>query len=481
VTGTREQRAALVAAVGGVLCVSTVIAGVGVALPEIGRDLEVSGPPLQWVVTSYNLALAALTLVYGSLADRLGRRRMFVTAVSLFTAGSLASAVAGGIGALITARALAGVGAAGVMSCGGALLAAAFTGPARIRVFAVTGTAAGTGVAFGPFLSGALVSALGWRAAFTAFALAGAVLVVTSLFAGESRASSAGRPDVAGMVLFASGLALVVFGLTELPRGWPAAVALACGPVLLAAAFAASSRARSPVLDLGLLRDPGFMGWTAGTLFIAVGFIGVLVHLPVHLQGAAGMTPRDVGGLMLLLTVPVLVLPLAGAALVGRGVPARGLMVCCLVLVAAGNGLLALLDPAAPAAGAAAALLTTGLGTGLAFGITDSQAMNRVAPEMVGMASGVLNTLRNTADALVIAIVGAALAALVRFRAQDADTADLVTAGAPSGPVQAGWLTEAWHAVGLGNAALLLGAALLVHLLLARAARSASPRLLFRL
>lgn len=480
-TGARERVAALVSAVGGVLCVSTVIAGVGVALPDIGRDLGGSGPALQWVVTSYNLVLAALTLVYGSLADRLGRRKVFIAAVSLFAAGSLASAAAGGIGALIAARTLAGIGAAGVMSCGGALLASAFTGPARIRAFAVTGTAAGAGVAFGPFLSGALVSALGWRAAFTAFALAGAVLVATALFAGESRASSAGRPDVAGMVLFASGLVLLVFGLTELPRGWPAVVALVCGPLLLTAAFGASSRARSPVLDLRLLRDPGFMGWTMGTLFIAIGFIGVLVHLPVHLQGAAGMDPRDVGALMLLLTVPVLVLPMVGAALVGRGVPARGLMVCCLVLVAAGNGFLALLDPTAPAAGSVAALLTTGLGTGLAFGITDSQAMNRVAPEKVGMASGILNTLRNTADALVIAIVGAALSALVRSRAQDPGTADLVTAGAPANPDQAGWLTEAWHVVGLGNAALLLGAALLVHLLLARSARSASPRLLFRL
>lgn len=474
-TGARERRAALAAAVGGVLCVATAIAGAGVALPEIGRDLEASGPALHWVVTSYNLALAALTLVYGSLADRLGRRRLFTTAVLLFTAGSLASAAAGGIGALIAARTLAGIGAAGVMSCGGALLAAAFTGPARTRVFAVTGAAAGAGVAFGPFLTGTLVSALGWRASFAALALAGAVLVAVSLLAGESRARSAGRPDIAGMLLFAVGLALLVFGLTELPRGGLAPAALAAGPVLVATAFVASARARDPVLDLGMMRDPGFMGWTAGTLFIAVGFIGVLVHLPVHLQGAAGMAPRDVGALMLLLTVPVLVLPMAGAALVGRGVPARVLMVGCLVSASAGNGLLLLLDPTAPLAGVVAALLATGVGTGLAFGITDSQAMNRVAPDRVGMAAGVLNTLRNTADALVIAVVGTALTALVRVRAPDADTAEGVLAGAPSGAAQAEWLTGAWHAVGLGTAAVLGGAALLVYLLLARAEHRPSP------
>ncbi|MGH8882781.1 MAG: MFS transporter, partial [Stackebrandtia sp.] len=153
----------------GVVLVAMSISGTAVALPSIGRDLDTSGSPLNWVVAGYNLAFAAMTLIAGSTADRIGRRRVFIVSALVFTAGFLGTALSPAIVVTDITRIVSGVGGAGIMAAGGAILASGYDGAARNRSFALMGTMAGVGIAIGPTLSGLLISAAGWRGSFAVF------------------------------------------------------------------------------------------------------------------------------------------------------------------------------------------------------------------------------------------------------------------------------------------------------------------------
>lgn len=141
----------------GFLALPMSMSGAGVAVPRIGADLDASGPAAQWVVTAYFLTASSFMLVAGSLGDAIGRRRIYRTGAVAFTLGCLGAAFAPNIAVLLTARVLTGLGAAGVMAGGGAILGATFTGAARARAFAAMGTTSGLGLALGPSFSGWLV------------------------------------------------------------------------------------------------------------------------------------------------------------------------------------------------------------------------------------------------------------------------------------------------------------------------------------
>lgn len=441
----------------GVLALAMSIAGTAVAVPRIGAELGASGASLQWVVAGYNLTFAAFTLVCGSLADLFGRRRVFVLGASLFTAAALLSAVANGIWLLDAARLLAGVGAAGMMAAGGAILAATFDGAARTRAFAGMGTMAGVGIAIGPSLSGWAVGAFGWRGTFGAYVVAGLLVLAGSLFAPESRADERPRVDRAGAVTFIAGLAALMFGIMQGPEhGWgsvPVLAALVAGAVLLAVFGVVERRGDRPVLDLTLVRNVPFMGWCLGTLATSVGFLGVLVFLPTYLQGVNGASTGGAGLLMLMLTAPVLVVPPLGGQLAAKGVSGRALMTVALAMVAAGNAWLMVLHPGIGAVALLGPLLLIGVGMGLSFGITDGQAMGLVERDRAGMAAGFLNTVRGTAEALVIALFGAVLVSLLRASTGSARAAARITAG-EIGPTERAAFTDAWQ-VALGGVAVI--------------------------
>lgn len=134
----------------GVVLVAMSISGTAVALPSIGADLDASGSPLNWVVAGYNLAFAAMTLVAGSAADRIGRRRVFIAAAVIFSAGFAVTAFSPSIVLTDAARIVSGAGGAGIMAAGGAILASSYDGAARNRAFALMGTMAGIGSPSGP-------------------------------------------------------------------------------------------------------------------------------------------------------------------------------------------------------------------------------------------------------------------------------------------------------------------------------------------
>ncbi|QVQ50466.1 MFS transporter [Spiractinospora alimapuensis] len=353
----------------GVVLVAMSISGAAVALPSLGVDLDASGSALNWVVAGYNLAFAAMTLVAGSTADRIGRRRVFVGSAMVFTAGFTVTALSPSILLIDVARVVSGLGGAGIMAAGGAVIAASYSGSVRTKAFALMGTMAGVGIALGPTLSGLLVSATGWRGGFAVFAVIGVAITIGATRLPESRAAVAGRSDWLGSALFVGALTALMFGILEAPTlGWknPLVLLTVGGGLLLLVVFGVSQRrAASPVLSPSLVTNRGFMGWCLATLTTSVGFLGVLVFLPTYLQAVGNLSPATAGLAMLLLTAPVPVTPLGAAALVNRGVSPRILIVLALALVTAGNFGLMGLSADHPVAATAVPLLLIGVGMGV--------------------------------------------------------------------------------------------------------------------
>ncbi|WP_224756314.1 MFS transporter [Streptomyces sp. col6] len=416
----------------GVVLVAMSISGTAVALPSMGRELDASGSALNWVVAGYNLAFAAMTLVAGSTADRVGRRKTFVASAVVLSCGFLVTAVSPSVLFTDAARIVSGAGGAGIMAAGGAVLAASYEETSRNRAFALMGTMAGVGIAVGPTLSGLLISATGWRGSFVVFTALGTLITAGATRMHESRAATA-RVDWAGSILFTVALCLLMFAPLEAPSlGWTdgaVVVAAISGVIALVVFGVVQRRSAHPVLEPALLTNRGFIGWSLATLTTSVGFLGLLVFLPTYLQAAAHLAPAAAGAAMLLLTVPILVTPLAAVALVNRGVPARRLVLLALVMVTLGNLSLVTLSPDNTLLGATAPLLAIGTGMGTSFGITDGQAMALVPAESVGMAVGFLNTLRGAAEAMVIAAFGAALLGFLGSRLGSDDRAAAVSAG----------------------------------------------------
>ncbi|MEQ4722441.1 MFS transporter [Nonomuraea sp. B19D2] len=456
----------------GFLVLPMLMSGTTVALPRIGADLGASGAALQWVVIGYFLAAASVMLVAGSLGDLFGRRRVFAFGAVTYAAGALASATATDILLLDVARTLSGLGAAGVMAGGGAILGATFTGRSRTRAFGAMGTTAGVGMAIGPTLSGWLVGSFGWRATFAVFAVVGLLLWGGTAFMAESRAATRPRMDLAGSATLVGALALVMFGLNQAAQaGWWSVTVfgpLVAGLALLAAFVFVERRNPHPVLDLGLLRDRRFMAWCLACLFVAAGAAGVTAFLPTYLQGVNGVSAQGAGLTMLMLTAPVLLMPQAGALLVNRGLPPRALITVSLLLIAAGNAWLTVIHPGIGPLAVLGPLATMGAGMGLVIGTTDGQAMDQVPPERIGMATGLLNTIRAGGATLVTTLFGTALTNLLQARTGTA--AARIAAGDLAGPDRlhhALHFTDAWHLTLWGVAGICAVTAVVVWAMLA--------------
>ncbi|WP_275528136.1 MFS transporter [Saccharomonospora piscinae] len=461
------SRWALPVVLTGVGLVAMSISGTAIALPNIGRELDTSGPALNWVVAGYNLAFAAMTLVAGVAADRVGRRKIFVVAAIIFSAGFLCTALAPTILLVDVARIASGAGGAGIMAAGGALLASNYDGAARNRAFALMGTMAGVGIAVGPTLVGGLISLTGWRGSFLVFAVVGLCVILGAMRLGESR-DRGGPTDWFGSILFVGVLSCLMFALLEAPTlGWThtgVLVAVVAGVLGLVAFVFVQRRSSSPILAPELVGNRRFMGWCLATLTTSIGFLGVLVFLPTYLQAAAQLSPATAGVVMLLLTAPVLLTPITAVSLVNRGMSARLVIMVALGLVVTGNlGMLAL-GPRNTTALVAAPLLAIGIGMGASFGITDGQAMNLVPAHLVGTAAGFLNTLRGAAEALVIAAFSASLLGFLTARLGDSGRAAAVSSGdiGQDRTAEIEAYTASWHSTQIAVAVLCLALSIVI-------------------
>jgi EmrB/QacA subfamily drug resistance transporter len=384
-----------------------------VTLPAVGRDLGAGLSVLQWVVSGYSLALAATLLTAGTLADLLGRRRMFLGGLAGFAAASLLCAVAPSALVLIAGRAAQGLAGAVLLSSSLALLAQAFTGTARAGALGVWGATVAAAFAVGPLEGGLLTESFGWRAIFVLdAAVALACLPVAVRYLRESGDPDAEGVDWWGTATLSTGLFCGVFALTRGDvLGWGSGpiLASAAGAALLLAAFVAvERREREPMLDLRLFAIPTFTGASVVVMVLAASTFGPFLYLTLFLLDAAGASPTSVGLQLLPLSAVSLVVSMLGGRFAGV-LPVRAALPAGLLLCAAGLLAIRGLEAASPWTVMLPGLLLLGVGIGLANPAVTYAALGVVPATRSGMASGVSNTFRQVGIAIGIATLGALL------------------------------------------------------------------------
>jgi EmrB/QacA subfamily drug resistance transporter len=384
-----------------------------VALPNIQSDFDASLTGLQWVVDAYALSLAALILTAGALADRYGRRAVFMTGVVLFTASSLLCGLAWSTAALDVARGLQGIGGAALFATALALIGHEYRGPERFQALAIWGATVGAAVASGPLIGGLLTDALGWRWIFFVNIPVGAFALVVALTRiTESRDEGATRTDVQGLVTFSAALFLIVFGILRgNARGWSSGLILAClvgGALVLVLFVVLERRQERPMLDVTLFRQRAFVGVSLATFCIAAGMFAMFPYISIYLQSILGYSPLAAGLRFLPLTLFVFFVPLATRRFVAR-VPLRAMIAAGLGLVAAGLVLMHGLHADSGWTALLAGFIVAGIGIGIANPALAAGALRVVDPARTGMASGINNAFRLGGVAVGVAALGALL------------------------------------------------------------------------
>jgi MFS family permease len=420
---TNHRRALLVLILLAIFVVPSSISGTAIALPAIAIDTAAPLTSLQWVVNAFNLTFACLTLAWGALADGLGRKRCFLAGVVIYGVASLISALAPNALVLDAGRALAGVGAAAVFSCGIAILSTSFDGEQRLRVFALFGTVAGLGVSFGPTIAGTLLDSLGWRSIFYLHAAVLSVVLLgrKAIPADATRSGASARFDVGGSALFILALLASMAAIVQSSQwGWGdmrIVGLLGLSALLFAIFWYVERRHRAPMLDLSMLTNGPFVGYCLVTVAGSFGFVTLLTYFPTYTTAVLNMTATQAGLTMLLLTAPMLVCPMAAGKLVANGASSSlVLMVSLLCLLAGVAGLAWLSTPDVRIVSLAAPLLLVGAGFGLAAGLVDGLALHTVPEEKSGMAAGLVNTFRLGSEAIAVSLYGSTLASFLGDR-----------------------------------------------------------------
>lgn len=408
---TARERTALVAVSGATALLLLDVTAVNVALAEVDRDLGASFDQLQWVVDAYALVLAAVLLTTGVLADRLGRRRVFLAGLAVFAAASLLCAAAPSATALDLSRAAQGLGAAAIFSTSLALLAAAFDGRARGIALGVWGAVSGAALALGPLAGGALVEGLGWRSVFWLnLPLCAALAWLTVRSIDESRDSAAPRPDVPGMALFTGAAGLLVCGLIRgEPDGWTDGRVLGAlgGGVLLGAAFVAVERRHpAPMLDVRLFRDRSFAATAAVAFLQSVAVYPLLLFLTLFFQEVLGYGPLGAGARVLPLTIALFVVAPFAGRLTAR-VPLGRMLAAGLLAAAFALLLMRRIGPGDDEGPLLPGFLLLGAGFGVVSPALAAAMVSVLPVERAGLSTGVANTFRQLGIAAGIAGLGA--------------------------------------------------------------------------
>ncbi|GAA3040688.1 DHA2 family efflux MFS transporter permease subunit [Gordonia defluvii] len=409
---------------------------VGVALPTIIRDLHLDLTDAQWVNSLYAVLLAALLLSTGSLADRLGRKRMFLAGIVVFVGGSLMAAAAPSAGLLIGARAVQAVGAAFIMPATLSTVNAVFRGKSRAAAFGVWGAVISGAAAIGPLAGGALTQWASWHWIFLVNLPLGALVFIAALITVPETRGEKKRPgvDVDGALLSAIGFGALVFAVIEGPDlGWwtpkralsifgctwpservsviPVALAIAVVALVLFVIWEQHREKvqRSALLDLSLFSFRTFSWGNLTAGMVAVGEFAILFVLPLYLINALGL---DVMGAGLVLAAMAVGAFLSGAA--ARHLAARfgapGTVLIGLALEVAGAIALALiLSGDTPGWLIALPLACYGLGLGLASAQLTGTVLRDVPVTISGQGSATQSTFRQIGSALGTAFAGATL------------------------------------------------------------------------
>lgn len=385
---------------------------VSAALADIQSSLDAELSGLQWVVDAYALPMAGLLLTAATLGDRLGRRRLYLVGMVLFTLASVGCAVAGSIEVLNLTRALQGAGGAILLGVSLPMVAAAFPDPrGRATAIAVYGAVMGAGGAAGPLLGGALVGAFGWESIFLINAPIGiAALVIVVRFVPETRAAQARPVDLIGTAVLSAALFAGVYVLIEGNRhGWTSALIIGLSSFCVVAIGLFGwweSRVPAPMLDLRVVRRPGFAGVSLAAFAAAGTLIAVTNYLALYFMNTLGYSPFGAGLRALPLTIAIVLgAPLAIAA--GRYFPTPMSIPVGVVLIAAGLWLMTGVTADTQWTHFIGGSIVAGLGLGGLSALTSDAALRFVPIADAGMATGTVSTVRQVGIAAGVAGLGA--------------------------------------------------------------------------
>ncbi|QCQ90720.1 DHA2 family efflux MFS transporter permease subunit [Rhodococcus sp. SGAir0479] len=381
------------------------------ALPVIRADLDASVGQLQWFMNAYTLAFATLMLSLSTLGDRLGRRRVFLWGIAVFTAASIASALSTTPAMLIAARAIQGIGAAAIMPLSLTLLAGAVPAARRAVAIGVWGGVSGLGVALGPVVGGAVVDGVSWQAVFWLNVPVAALAVPLVLYALRESTGVRQPLDPAGVLLAGGAVFLGVWAIVHgNDDGWTSASVsgvLAASVVLLIAFLGREMRTAHPVMPLRLFRSREFALANVIGLTFTLGMMGAVFLLSQYLQIVSGYSPFAAGLRTLPWTAaPMIVAPVAG--LLAPRVGLRALLVTGLVLQGISLVWMAgLIEPGVAYSSLVPAFVMAGVGMGLTFAPNATAVLAGMREADHATASSINATLREIGVALGIAVLTA--------------------------------------------------------------------------
>jgi EmrB/QacA subfamily drug resistance transporter len=384
---------------------------VNVALPDIRKELHTSFTDLQWVVDAYALTLAATMLNAGSLGDMLGRKRVFLVSIALFTIASTLCGAATSPVWLIVARGAQGIGGAGMFAVSLAIITQEFHGRERGTAFGIWGATVGMAVAIGPLVGGALTTYVGWRWIFFVNIPIGVACVLAGLRTlRETRDEGHGGVDVPGLLTLTAGLFALVVGLFRgNDWGWSSGRVIglfAAAAVLLVAFALLELRRPAPMFDFRLFKIPTFTGAQITAFAMSSGMFAQFLFIPLYIENVLGYSAVATGVRFLPLSlVSFVVAPIAGRLsaripvrfLLGGGLAVIGVALLLMWGVELGSSWTTLLP----------GFIVGGIGIGLVNAPLASTAVSVVEPRRAGMASGINNTFRQIGIATGIAALGA--------------------------------------------------------------------------
>ena len=373
------------------------ISAVNVALPDLARDLGIARSDIGWAITSYSLVFGSLLLLGGRAADVIGRKRLFLSGLAVFTLASVVTSVSGDPASLYAARAGQGLGAAMLSPAALSILLTAFRGADRTRALSVWGAVGGAGAALGVLLGGMLTEIIDWRAIFAINIPVGLVLAVAALRVVPRDVT---RPqwrglDLPGAVVGTAGLGAIVFAISQAPTvGWISARTLgvgAAGLLALAAFIAVELRVRRPLLRVQRLADRVVGGGMVMMLAVSAVLFGSFLLTSFYLQEVLGASALMAG----LAFLPMALAIGLGAHLGGRVMGHAGLRVPMAGALAVASAGLVWLSRVGVAGNYATDVLpgmvVTGLGLGVALVGVSASVLTGAADDETGMLSG-LNT-----------------------------------------------------------------------------------------